>query len=159
MLRQMVRAGRLDRNFYIELLYDGYATGNAVLVVALVGIIPVVRRLSLLDAAFSAVSSIVRAGLVALAVWAVGVHIFRRFGQFPDSFRLIGFANVALIPFAIGVLVGVGLVQLLLLAISAVWFFSAIRVIARSQFDLKHPEDSLVAGAGVLAWYVGSILF
>ena len=159
MLRQMVRAGRLDQSFYTSLLYDGYATGNAVVVVVLVGIIPGLRRLSLLDAAFSAVSGIVRAGIVALAVWAAGVYLFRRYGQIPVSFRLIGFANVALIPFGIGVWFAAQWIQLLLVVVSAAWFFLAVRVIARSQFDLGHPEDSFVAGAGVLAWYVGSILF
>ena len=158
-LRQMVRAGRLDRSFYTSLLYDGYATGNAVVVVLLVGLLPGVRGLSLLDAAFSAVSGIVRAGLVALAVWATGVYLFRRYGQIPVSFRLIGFANVALIPFGIGVWFGARSIQVLAVIVSAAWFFLAVRVIARSQFDLEHPEDSFVAGAGVLAWYVASILF
>lgn len=155
----MVRAGRLDRSFYTSLLYDGYATGNAVLVVAVVGIIPGLRNLSVLDAAFSALSSIVRAGIVALAVWAAGVYLFRRYGQIPVSFRLIGFANVALIPFGTGVWFSSSALRLTMVLVSGVWFFLAIRVIARSQFDLEHPEDSFVAGAGVLAWYVGSILF
>ena len=164
----MIRAGRLDQSFYTSLLYDGYATGNAVVVVVLVGIIPGLRRLSLLDAdflpvlldaAFSAVYGIVGAGIVALAVWAAGVYLFRRYGQIPVSFRLIGFANVALIPFGLRVWFAAPWIQILLVVVSAVWFFLAVRVIARSQFDLGHPEDSFVAGAGVLAWYVGSILF
>jgi len=36
MLRQMVRAARLDRRFFTELIFDDYATGNAVMVVAAV---------------------------------------------------------------------------------------------------------------------------
>lgn len=159
MLSQMVRAGRLDQSFYTSLLYDGYATGNAVLVVAVVGILPGLSNPSVLGAAYSAVSGIVRAGLVALAVWAAGVYLFRRFGQMPVSFRLVGFANVALIPFGVGAWFAAWWIQVLLVIVSAGWFFLAVRVIARSQFDLDHPEDSLVAGAGVLAWYVGSILF
>ncbi len=159
MLHQMVRAGRLEPSFYTSLLYDGYATGNAVLIVAVVGFIRGLRNLSLLDAAFAAVSGVVQAGIVALAVWAAGVYLFRRYGQIPVSFRLVGFANVALIPFAVGVWFAARSIQILLVVVSAVWFFFAVRVIARSQFDLEHPEDSFVAGAGVLAWYVASILF
>lgn len=159
MLRQMVRAGRLDRSFYTSLLFDGYATGNAVLVIAVVGVIRGLRDLELLDAAYSAVAGVVRAGLVALAVWAAGVYLFRRTGQIPVSYRLIGFANVALIPFGIGAWFTAQWLQVLMVLVSAVWFFFAVRVIARCQFDLNHPEDSFVAGAGVLAWYVGSILF
>lgn len=154
----MVRAGRLDPSFYTSLLYDSYASGNAVLVIAVVGLIPAVRSLSLLDAAYSAVAGVVRAGIVALAVWAAGYYLFRRPGHIPVSFRLVGFANVALIPYAVGAWFEVRSVQILLAVVSAAWFFLAARVIARSQFDLNHPEDSFVAGAGVLAWYVGSIL-
>ena len=155
----MVRAGRLDQSFYTSLLYDSYATGNAVAVIAVVGLIPGLRYLSLLDAAFGAVAGVLRTGIVALAVWAAGYYLFRRHGQIPVSFRLIGFANVALIPFAIGAWFAAEPIRILLVVVSAVWFFLAVRVIARSQFDLGHPEDSFVAGAGVLAWYVGSILF
>lgn len=154
----MIRAGRLDQSFYTSLLYDSYATGNAVAVIALVGLIPGLRYLSLLEAAFGAVAGVVRTGIVALAVWAAGNYLFRRPGHVPVSFRLIGFANVALIPFGIGGWFTARPIQILLVVVSAVWFFLAVRVIARSQFDLGHPEDSFVAAAGVLAWYVGSIL-
>ena len=42
----MVRAGRLSRSFYTSLLYDNYATGNAVVVVAIVGLLPVFHSFS-----------------------------------------------------------------------------------------------------------------
>ena len=157
MLRQIVRAGRIDQSFYTSLLYDGYATGNAVLVVALVGLIPGLRGWSLTNAAFAAISSIMRAALVALVIWGIGVYLFKRYGQMPVSFRLVGFANVALIPEAITPWAGP--FWLLLTLASAIWFFLALRVIARSQFDLEHPEDSFLGAAGVLGWYVGTILF
>ena len=158
MFRQMVSAGRLDRSFYTSIIHDSYATGNAVLVVAVVGLIPGLSSFSLAGAAFAAVSSIVQAAIVALGVWAAGVYLFRRYGRLPVSFRLVGFANVALIPVGIGPWLGIRLVQVLLTIASAVWFFAALRVAARSQFDLDHPEDSFVAGAGILAWYVAMIL-
>ncbi|NIA25610.1 MAG: hypothetical protein GWP04_08570 [Gammaproteobacteria bacterium] len=34
MLQQMLRAARLDRRVYTELIFDDYATGNAILAVA-----------------------------------------------------------------------------------------------------------------------------
>ena len=156
-LRQMVRAARMDRSFYTSLLYDGYATGNAVLVVAAVGLIPALRSLSLVVIASAAVWSILRASIVAVAVWASGVYLFRRYGDLPVTFRMVGFANVALI--LIGVIPWLGSLWIPLTIASAVWFFFALRIVASAQFDLSHPEDSFVAASGVLGWYVGIILF
>ena len=157
MLRQIVRAGRLDRSFYTSLLYDDYATGNAVVVVAIVGVIPVFRSFSVVDAASAMVWSIVRAGIVAVAVWAAGVHLFKRYGHLPVTFRLVGFANVAFIPMT--VIPWLDGLKIPLIVASAVWIFFALRIVADALFDLKHPEDSFVAAAGVLGWYIGTILY
>ena len=40
MLQQVLRAGRVDRSLYNELIFDDYATGNAVLIVAAVFALP-----------------------------------------------------------------------------------------------------------------------
>ena len=153
----MVRAGRLDRSFYTSLLYDGYATGNAVVVAAVVGLIPELRSVSLVGMAYAAVWSIARAGVVALAIWATSLYLFRRSGQIPDTFRLVAFANVAFLPMAMIPWLAALAVPLVLA--SVVWFFFALRIVADAQFDLRHPEDSFAAAAGLLGWYVGTILF
>ena len=158
MLRQMVRAGRLDRSFYTSLLYDGYATGNAVVVTAIVGVLPVVSTLSVVVLALAALGSILRAVLVAVAVWASGVYLFRRNGQLGVTFRLVGFAHIAFIPMAAAPWVDV-VPRLLLTIATAIWFFFALRLVADAQFDVSHPESSFVATAGLLGWYIGMILF
>ena len=157
MLRQMVRAGRLSRSFYTSLLYDNYATGNAVLVVAIVGLLPVFHSFSVVDAVAAMLWGILRAGLVAGAVWASGVYLFRRYGELTVTFRLVGFANVAFILIAVNP--WLGRVSTAFTVASIVWFFFALRIVAGSQFDLNHPEDSFAAGAGVLGWYIGTILY
>lgn len=159
----MFRAGRLDRSFYTALLYDEYATGNAVLVAAVVGIIPVLPTFSVLQVALSALSAILRAVLAAAGVWAAGVYLFRRNAHLPVTIRLVGFAQVAILPVAlipwITMFAGLGGLSIPLMVLSALWLFLALRIVAISQFDLGHPENSLVAAAGLLGWYIGMILF
>ncbi len=75
MLAQMIRAGRLDRSFYESLLFDNYATGNAVVIVIIAGLLPQVWLFSPVGAAFAILGSILRAGLVTAAVWAASVYI------------------------------------------------------------------------------------
>ena len=157
MLRQIVRAGRLNRSFYESLLYDNYATGNAVVVIAVVGAIPALRFFDVADVAFNMLWAVARSGIMALAVWASGVHLFRRYGHLPVTFRLVGFAHTAFIPMTVAPwLVGLSIP---LTIVSAFWFFFALRIVAGVQFDLNHPEDSFAAAAGVLGWYIGTILF
>ena len=163
MLSQMIRAGRLDRSFYESLLFDNYATGNAVVMIIIAGLLPQVGRIpqvgafSLVAAAFAVLASILRAGLVTAAVWAASVYIFKRHGNPRATFRMVGFANVAFFPL---VLTGrPGPLWLVALLITAVWFFLALRTVARAQFEFDHAENSFVAATGLLGWYLSIILF
>lgn len=167
MLSQMIRAGRLDRSFYTSVLFDGYATGNAVVIIAIAGIIPEIWSFSLVGAeiwsflvvgvAFGILSSILRAALVTAAVWAASVYIFKRYGDPRATFRMVGFANVAFFPL---VLAGrPGLLGPAVLFVTAAWFFLALRIAVTAQFDLEHPENSFAAATGLLGWYLSIILF
>ena len=158
MLVKIVRAGRLDRTFYASLLNDEYASGTAVVVVALVGLLPALGGGSLVGIFGGAIQAIMLTGLVAMAVWAAGVHLYRSYGSAHVTFRLVGFAYVAFVPLAIIPWAGSALVYWGANAVSIVWFFLALRVVARVQYGLGHPENSLTAGAGVLGWYLGTIL-
>lgn len=158
MLRKMVRAGRLDRVFYTSLLGDDYATGTAVVIVAVVGLLPALGRGSLVALFGAAIRAIMLAGLVAMAVWAAGVHLYRSYGSVHVTFRLVGFAYIAFAPLALIAWVGsIGFFWAATL-LSLVWFFMALRVVALVQYGLGHPENSLTAGIGVLGWYLGTIL-
>ena len=157
MLSQMIRAGRLDRPFYESLLFDNYATGNAVVVIVIAGILPQLWSFWPVGVAFAILGSILRALLVTAAVWAASVYIFKRHGNHRATFRMVGFANVAFFPL---VLAGwPGLLGLVALLITAVWFFLALRTAVGAQFDLDHPENSFVAATGLLGWYLSIILF
>ena len=171
MLQQMIRAGRLDRSFYTKLLFDDYATGNAVAIIVLVFAVPVlvgeslhlgadpvvVAAFSVTAAARAALDSVIRAGISAIAAWAVATRLLGRDGRIPVTFRLTGYAHVAFLPMLLWPVLSAQ-VTVLLLA-SAIWYFLAMRVVAEAQFDLTGPEALQVAGAALAAWYLAFLLF
>ena len=154
MLTQIIRAGRLDRSFYTNLLFDDYAVGNAVALVALLAAIPALLRsdFSIVVAASAAIYGLLWAGLTALAAWAVATRILGRDGRVPTTFRLTAFAHVALIP-TIFIPLLAGLSPLLILG-SLAWFFILMRVVAEVQFDLVGQETLQVAGAAVAVRFI-----
>ncbi len=159
MLHKLVRAGRLDRFFYTSLLGDDYATGTAVVVIAVVGLLPGLGQGSLVGLLGDSIRAIMLAGLVAMAVWAGAVYLYRSYGSVHVTFRLVGFAYVAFVPLALNPWFRSAWVGWGTILISIMWFFLALRVVARVQYGLRHPENGLTAGMGVLGWYLGTILF
>ncbi len=158
MFNKLVRAGRLDRSFYTSLLGDDYATGTAVVVIAVVGLLPGLGQGSLVGLLGDSIRAIMLAGLVAMAVWAGAVHLYRSYGSAQVTFRLVGFAYVAFVPLALNPWLPSAWITWLTLLASVWWFFLALRVVARVQYGLGHPENGLTAGIGVLGWYLGTIL-
>lgn len=153
MLNQIIRAARLERPFYTSLLFDEYATGNAVAIIVLVGAVPVLAHdLNVVASAQAALNSLIRGGLSAVAAWAVATKIIGRDGRIPTTFRLAGFAHVAFIPTMVGP--WVSQLEPWLRIGSLVWFFFAMRVVASVQFDLDDQTSVQVAGGAVLAWFV-----
>lgn len=158
MFLKIVRAGRLDRTLYASLVHDEYASGTAVVVVAVVGLLPALGSGSLVAIFGDSIRALVLTGLVAMAVWAAGVHLYRSYGSAQVTFRLVGFAYVAFVPLALQPWLQSAWVFWGTTVVSVLWFFLALRIVARVQYGLGHPENSLTAGAGVLGWYLGTIL-
>ncbi len=158
----MIRAGRLDRSLYSELLYDDYATGNAVLVVALVYAFPAAVAVLTGDAGIIqvvaiALNGIIRWLLVSLAFWAMATKVFEQEGRIPTTVRLTGFAHVAFLPWALGIFLP-GVRGWLLLA-SLLWFFAGLAAIARVLFDLDQQQSLATSAVGVAAWWVLVVVF
>jgi len=155
----MVRAARMDRSFYTSLLFDEYATGNAIAIVVLVFAIPALvdSRVDLVFTATIGLYSLIRAGLSAVAAWAVAARVMDRDGRIPTTFRLAAFAHVAFIPLAIRPFLP-DLATLLLLG-SLAWYFVLMRVVAAVQFDLDDSGSLQVAAAGAGAWFLGLLFF
>ena len=154
MLSQIIRAGRLDRSFFTSLLFDYYAVGNAVALVALLAAIPalLLSNLSVVVAVSAALYGLMWAGLTAVAAWAVATRILRRDGRIPTTFRLTAFAHVALIP-TIFIPLFPGFLAVLVVG-SLAWFFMAMRIVADVQFDLVGQDTLQVAGAAVAVRFV-----
>ncbi len=153
----MIRAGRLDRSLYNELLYDDYATGNAVLVVALVYAFPaaiavVAGRAGILQVVAESLNGIIRWLLVSLAFWAMATKVFERDGRVPTTIRMTGFAHVAFVPWALRILVPAAGGWLLL--VSLIWFFAGLTAIARVLYDLDQQQSMAASAVGVAAWWV-----
>ena len=158
MLGQIVRAGRLDRSFYSSLVYDRAAGGNAAAVIALAAAIPAFAARPNVFAAVLILWSIVRAGLAAWVLRALGVHLFRGFGDMSAAFRLVGFAHICLFPLAARPWVEADWLRYSLLLLSILWFFLALRAAAGALFGMDRLRTAALAAAGLFGWYAGTVL-
>lgn len=158
MLRQIVRAGRLDRSFYSSLVYDRAAGGNAAVVIALAAAIPAFAARPAVLAAVPILWSIVRAGLAAWVLRALGVHLFRGFGDMSAAFRLVGFAHICLLPLAARPWIEADWLRLSLFVFSILWFFLALRAAAGALFGMDRLRTAALAAAGLFGWYAGTVL-
>ncbi|MDP8957963.1 MAG: YIP1 family protein [Actinomycetota bacterium] len=144
MLDQMYKAARLDRSFYTQLIFDSYATGNAVLVVALVhGVRPLVRFPSLSSVLNVVLNGLIAWLLLALAVWLVGTKLLDGDARIQTTIRLTGFAHVPLLALLIPV---VGL------WIGLAWFAAAVFVAAQASLGVDQKGALVSAGSGLLVW-------
>lgn len=158
MFNQVVRAGRLDRSFYTSLVFDERAVGNAVAIMAGLGII-MFARLSLLSILYAALYGMLRGFISAGLSWAAAALIFRRSGRFLTAFRLAGFAHVGFAPaaavsFVPGSVPGAEWLSLAALLVSLTWYGAAMRVAAEAQFDLTGGRAWLCGTAAAVGWLI-----
>lgn len=182
---QMKRAARLDKKLYTELLFDDYATANAVIVVAVVALLGVVFGLGadvfnlarlgfavdwgstvagLPTAIFgSALSSLWRWAISAGGFWLAGTKLFSGQARFQTVLRLVGFAYVTLAFAQLGAasvfsLASVGSLSFdWIVLVSLVWYAFGLNIIARELLDISPKEEKVVAFLGVVAWLVAAI--
>jgi len=164
MLRQMVRAARLDRQFFTELVFDDYATGNAVMVVAatyaLIAIAFAFGRplqLSLIGLLRLVLGGLVGWLVLGGALWIVGVKLFSGSARGQTILRLIGFAHAPLVVSAVGLLLPApsGTV---IVAASFVWFFAAVESATRVVFDLDFSHAVSATLLAFAVWWAASLI-
>jgi hypothetical protein len=152
MLEQMVKAGRLDRSFYTQLIFDSYATGNAVLVVGIAHVLRVLGfwpffSLSLLLEAL--LEGLIGWILLALGVWLVGTKLLDGDAQLQTVIRLTGFAHVPLFAWILDLVIRpVGL------WIAVAWFAAAVLLATRVVLGTGDRNTLISAGVGLLVWVV-----
>lgn len=149
----MIQAGRLDRTFYTKLIFDNYATGNAVVVVALVYVVVAVVRPFLELGAFVIalaplvgllVNGAVAWLLLTLVSWFVGVRLLGGHSQLTTAIRVTGFAHVPLLATAVP--------ALLVTLAAMVWFVAALMVALEAALSLDRRPALGAAVAGFLGW-------
>lgn len=158
MFSQVVRAGRLDRSFYTSLVFEERAVGNAVAIMAGMGII-MFARLSLVSILYAALYGMLRGLISAGLSWAAAILLFRQSGRFLTTFRLAGFAHVGFVPavavsFVPGSVPGAEWLSLAALLVSLVWYGAAMRVAAEAQFDLTGGRAWLCGAAAATGWLI-----
>jgi hypothetical protein len=163
MLQQMVRAVRLDRRFYTELIFDDYATGNAVMVVALVyailGVSLTVARnaLDLVGLLGIVLGGIVGWLILGGVLWLVGVKLFDGNARPQTVMRMVGFTQTPLVLLAAGYLIPQPAAALLAV-VGVGWSFAALVVATRILFDFDIRQATSAALLATAVWLVlGSI--
>jgi len=164
MLAQMIRAGRLDREFYVSLLYAGESVaGDAALLIGVAHAIPaaiavVLGTARVADGLWFLVGAIVRWLIAAGGVHLVATRVYDAPGRYEPAMQLVGFAQVAVIPAALRIL-GFPGSGLLILA-SAIWLFAALVVVSQALYDgFDQQQHMATAAGGAGAWLLALVFF
>lgn len=160
----MVRAVRLDRRFYTELIFDDYATGNAVMVVALVyAVLAVALEIGVYHSAdLIGILRIVLGGVIGWLIlggmlWLVGVKLFDGSARPQTVMRMVGFTQTPLVLIAVGYLIP-GPAGAILAIAGLGWSFAAVTVATRVLFDLDVRQALSAALLATAVWLLlGSI--
>ncbi|HEY5579177.1 MAG TPA: hypothetical protein VIL12_05775 [Acidimicrobiia bacterium] len=165
MLQQMWRAVRLDRKLYTELVFDSYATGNAVLIVtAVYGALYValvlgrpVLEFELFGLLEVGLGGIVRWIVTAGALWLAGTKLFSGDARFPTVLRLSGFAHVALMLLIVEPFVPSAFRQIVF-GLALLWFGVSLVVVAEVSMSLERRGSLPTALIAIAVWFVFSQL-
>ncbi len=164
MFSGLVRAGRLDRSFFTSLMFDERAVGNAVTIMAVLGVV-LFARLSLFSILYAALYGMLRGLISAGLAWAAAALLFRRSGRFLTTFRLAGYAHVGFVPAAavslalrFGSVPAAGWLAAAALLVSLFWYAAAMRAAADAQFDLTGSQAWLCGAAAALGWVAARLL-
>lgn len=158
LFNQMIRAARLDKKLYTELFFDSYATGNAVLAVALVyseiyvGALIAGARFDLLTFLWFMLGGIVGWLVVAGGLWLAGTKLFQGAGTGATAARLTGFSHTPLLLLLVAFLVPSGIAQLIVV-LALVWFGATLAVAAQAMFDLDIRQAALSALIAIAIWW------
>lgn len=160
MLQQMLRAARLDRRVYTELIFDDYATGNAILavagvyaVIALVAGFSGIPGISLISVLLVVFGGVIGWLVIGGALWLASVKLLDGEARFQTVVRLIGFAHTPLLLVAIALLLP-SPVSTAVAAVGLVWFIAAVAAAAQALFDFDRGRSVSAALLAVATWWI-----
>jgi len=160
LLTQMFRAARLDKKLYTELFFDSYATGNAVLSVALVYallylviVAGSIARFDLIGLLWFMLGGLVGWLVLSGGLWLAATKLFDGHGAGATAVRLTGFSHTPLLLLIAAFFVPSGIVQVVIV-VALVWFGATLAVAARALFDLELRPAALSALMAIAIWWV-----
>ncbi len=174
-MERIVRNGlgalRLRRETYSRLLWDDYATADAVLIVVLVAAVQLVAAVAL--GRFSALGLIqgmlqvttrelIRWMVAALVLWLVSTKLLGGHGRIPAT---VGVTGYAYLPFVFAPLAEIGLglggvarYSVFVDAAASIWFGLGLLIIAQVLFDLARDKAVMAAMLSVVGWWLVTLI-
>ncbi len=170
-LRNASGALRLQRGTYGRLLWDDYATADAVLIVAAVSVVRLLAAVVL--GRFSALGLIqgllqvatqelIRWMVAALVLWLVATKMFKGVGRIPAT---VGVTGYAYLPFVFAPLAkmglglsGIGELAVFVDVLASFWFGLGLVVIGQVLFDLAREKALMAAMVSVVGWWLVTLV-
>lgn len=170
-LGNAVGALALRRGTYRRLLWDEYATADAILVVvvasaARLAAAVVAGRYDALDLIQGMLrvttGELIRWMVAALVLWLISTKVFRGHGRIPAAVGLTGYAYL---PFVLAPVVEIGLglagssrYATAVVVGASIWFGLGLLIIAQELFDLARDKAVGSAALSVLGWWVVTLI-
>lgn len=171
-LRQAWQAARFDRRVYTQLLFDDYATGNAILILAGIAVITAIGQIlldpglsfgaSLVGTLISVTISTLWGWIIAAGVlWLVASKLFQGEARFQTVLRMVGFAYLPFVLLALAPIraLRLGILESWVVVVALAWFGGGLYLIGQETFGLSKRDAGVAAGLAVVAWMAVRIIF
>lgn len=171
LVRNASGALRLRRDTYTRLMWDDYATADAVLIIAVVAVIQLIAvigagrlgALGLIGGLLQlATGELIRWVVAALVLWLVATKLLGGHGRIPAAIGLTGYAYLPFV-FAPIVRLGLGLGGAGSLAVfvdvaASFWFGLGLIVVGQVLFDLARDKAVIAAFLSVFGWWFVTLI-
>lgn len=169
--RNALGALRLDRQTYVRLFLDDYATADAVLIVVAVSVGRLAAALVLGNLVVLGliqgliqitINELIRWMVAALLMWLVSTKLLGGIGRIPATVGLVGYAYLPFV-FAPIVRLVLGLVGLdgfgVFVEVGAsLWMGLGLVVVGQALFDLPRDRAAMAAILSVVGWWLVTAL-
>ncbi len=170
-LRNALGALRLDRQTYVRLFLDDYATADAVLIVVAISVARLVAALVLGNLVVLGliqgliqitINELIRWMVAALLMWLVSTKLLGGVGRIPAAVGLVGYAYLPFV-FAPIVRLVLGLVGLddfgVFVEVGAsLWMGLGLVVVGQALFDLPRDRAAMASILSVVGWWLVTAL-
>ncbi len=169
--RNAIGALRLRPQTFSRLLWDDYATADAVLIVVVVSAVRLaaavvlgrLNALGLIQGMLQiATGELIRWMVAALVLWAVSTKLLGASGRIP---AVVGVTGYAYLPFVFAPLArmvlgltGLSTWSLWVDVSASLWFGLGLLVIGQTLFDLTREKAAIAAALSVVGWWLVTLI-